>query len=145
MSAIVWLRLAGDRLVRADRVIAVDLRGPLDDDAAAHQEPQQKVAGEPGARILAQLAGPEASWVQVASCPAARGGKLVVGLLGALAAASAQASGARFVYGLYLGGELSRWTYGPVIPLADFRVAPLHEAPDPAPGRWLAASAREDH
>ncbi|MFI1189373.1 hypothetical protein [Streptomyces californicus] len=144
MSATVWLRLSGDRLARADRVIAVDLRGPLA-DGAAHEGPQQKVAGELGARIMAQLAGPEASWVQVASCPAARDGELVVGLLGALAAASAQASGVRFVYGLHLGEELSRWSYGPVIPLSDSRVAPLHGTPDPAPGRWLAASAREDH
>lgn len=144
MSAIVWLRLSGDRLVRADRVIAVDLQGPLDDDAG-HQESPKTAAGEPAARIVVQLAGPETSWVQVASCAAARGGELVVGLLGALAAASEQASGIRFVYGLYLGGELSRWTYGPVIPLIDSRVAPLHETPDPAPGRWLAASAREDH
>ncbi|WP_060880353.1 hypothetical protein [Streptomyces scabiei] len=139
MAAIVWLRLSDDRLVRADRVVAVDLRVPLTDDAG-RQEP---VAREQGAWIVAQLTGPDASWVQVAACPAVRGGELVVGLLGALAAASAHASGVRFVYGLRYGGELSRWTYGPVIPLADPRVVPLHEVQDPAPGRWLAASSRE--
>lgn len=144
MSVIVWLRLSDDRLVRADRVVAVDLWGPLIDDAGG-QEPLKAVTGERGARIVVQLAGPETPWVEVAACSAVRGGELVVGLLGALAAASAQASGARFVYGLRHRGELSRWTYGPVIPLADPRVAPLHQAQDPAPGRWLAASSREDH
>ncbi|MFJ3169295.1 hypothetical protein ACIPJK_00800 [Streptomyces roseus] len=142
MAAIVWLRLSDDRLVRADRVVAVDLRVPLTDDAG-RQEPLKPVAGEQGAWIMAQLTGPETSWVQVAACPAVRGGELVVGLLGALAAASAHASGVRFVYGLRYGGELSRWTYGPVIPLADPRVVPLHEVQDPAPGRWLAACSRE--
>ncbi|MCX4826520.1 hypothetical protein OG883_43570 [Streptomyces sp. NBC_01142] len=136
MSAIAWLRLSDDRLVRADRVIAVDLWGPVADNAE-HTGPLTKaVEGQP-ARIVAQLAGPDTSWVHVATCTPVRGGELITGLLGALAAAAARPSGIAIVYGLRHGGELSRWTFGATIPLTDPRVVPFHEVRDLAPGRWL--------
>ncbi|MFG2210520.1 hypothetical protein [Streptomyces sp. NPDC048638] len=140
MSAIAWLRLSDDRLVRADRVVSVDLWGPVADNAE-QAEVTKAVAGQP-ARIVAQLAGPDTSWVHVATCAAVRGGELITGLLAALAAAAARPSGITFVYGLRHGGELSRWTYGAVIPLTDPRVAPFHEVHDLAPGRWLVRPLR---
>ncbi|MEW1760436.1 hypothetical protein AB0393_28485 [Streptomyces cyaneofuscatus] len=117
--------------------MAVDLWGPVGENA----EQAQIVLGQP-ARIVAQLAGRDASWVHVATCAAVRGGELITGLLGAIAAASARPSGVAFVYGLRHGGELSRWTYGATIPLIDPRVEPFHEARDVAPGRWLVSPLR---
>ncbi|MFD4525518.1 hypothetical protein ACFWP7_16655 [Streptomyces sp. NPDC058470] len=140
MSAIAWLRLSDDRLVRADRVVAVDLWGPGPENTL-QAEVTTAVLGQP-ARIVAQLAGPDTSWVHVATCAAVRGGELITGLLGAIAAAAARPSGIAFVYGLRQGGELTRWTYGATIPLTDPRVAPFHEVHDSAPGRWLVRPLR---
>ncbi|WP_159047710.1 hypothetical protein [Streptomyces sp. WM6378] len=140
MSAIAWLRLSDDRLVRADRVVSVDLWGPVAGNTG-QIEATKAVAGHP-ARIVAQLAGPGTPWVHVATCAAVRGGELITGLLNALASAAARPSGIAFVYGLRHGGELSRWAYGAAIPLTDPRVAPFHEVRDPAPGRWLMRPLR---
>lgn len=119
-------------------MIAVDLWGPVTENTEQAEQVTKAVAGQP-ARIVAQLAGPDTSWVHVATCAAVRGGELITGLLAALAAAAARPSGIAFIYGLRHGGELSRWTFGATIPLTDPRVAPFHEVRDLAPGRWLVS------
>ncbi|MFC9654153.1 MULTISPECIES: hypothetical protein [unclassified Streptomyces] len=139
MSVTVWLRLANDRLERADRVVAMDLWGPPTEQDHAATRP---VAGHP-ARIMAMIDGEEPRWHVVARCELAeRGGELITGLIGAIAAASRAADGPRYVYGLMRQGSVYRWTHGLTIPLTDARVPPFHEAHDPVPGRWITTLAK---
>lgn len=141
MAAITWLRLADDRLIRADQIVEVDLWGP----PPAHdaRQPTVPIMGKP-ARIMALRDGAEPAWLHVATCAAVRGGELIMNLLGTLTAAASRQSGVAFVYGLRHAGELSRWSHGSTIPFSDPRVPVFHEVEDPSPGRWFAVGARQE-
>lgn len=134
MSAMTWLRMEGDRLVRADLITGLDLWGPSADHSAV-------IAGLE-ARIIAFVGTSRDDWAEVARVThCERGGDLLTSLASTLAKASESTAPVRFVYGLYEGSTLVRWTSGPVIPVSDSRVRPLHMVSDPAPGRWLSFSA----
>ncbi|MFJ2217813.1 hypothetical protein ACIQVO_36655 [Streptomyces sp. NPDC101062] len=120
--------MADDRLVPTRRIAAVDLWGP-------GQEGRRPEAGQQ-ARIMACVDGVDDAWSLAAVCRAERGGELIAGLLSAVAAAEASPVHVAFVYGLYFGGELSRWTHGRTIPLTDPRVPELHGICD-EPGSGL--------
>lgn len=69
MSAMVntWVRTSTDRLVRADRIVAVDLWGPPNGEKRTDVE-----HGEP-ARIMLQIDGDEEPWHEAATVNAERG------------------------------------------------------------------------
>jgi hypothetical protein len=136
MCAMTWLRVADDRLFRVDHLVAIDLWGP-----PSGGEPTDPITGEP-ARIMGRFLGVDGPWIQVATCPAPRGGELVTGLLSTVAAARSTSHPVAFVYGLHHDGELSSWTHGDTIPVSDRRVPALHEVTDPAPSRWIMNSSR---
>ncbi|MFF9786262.1 hypothetical protein [Streptomyces nigrescens] len=134
MSAMTWLRVEGDRLVRADLITGLDLWGPSADHSAA-------IAGLE-ARIIAFVGTSRDDWAEVARVAKCEwGGDLITSLASALARASESTDPVRFVYGLYEGGALIGWASGPVIPVSDPKVRPWHTISDPAPGRWLSFSA----
>ncbi|MEW2434350.1 hypothetical protein AB0952_09215 [Streptomyces caniferus] len=134
MSAITWLRVEGDRLIRADLITELDLWGPSVEHGAV-------VAGQE-ARIIAFVGADRDHWAEVARVTKCEwGGDLITSLASALARAADSAEAVRYVYGLYEGGALIGWSSGPVIPVSDPRVRPLHTVADPAPGKWLRYSA----
>ncbi|MER0476896.1 hypothetical protein ABR737_00755 [Streptomyces sp. Edi2] len=137
MSSTTWLRVAGDRLLRTDLITGFDLWGP------PMRGGKSEVAGGQPARIIALIGANLNNWAEVAQVEqAARGGDLITSLVSRLAAAGTRGTNVRYVYGLYSGGDLQGWSDGPVIPVSDPRVIPLHLVPDPAPGRWLSLSNR---
>ncbi|MEJ8654812.1 hypothetical protein WKI65_43940 [Streptomyces sp. MS1.AVA.3] len=126
MTGSVWLRLATDRLVRADRIVDLDLWGPESSVVGAQQK--TNVVSGRAARIMVRLDG-ATGWLLAATCSSERGGALVTQLAAASAAATASASrgGAQFLYGLMAeDGLLIRWTHGPKIPRDSGQVPPLH-------------------
>lgn len=133
---VTWVRLAGDRLVRADRVVAVDLWG-----ASGGEKRTDPVPGE-SARIMIQIDGEADEWQEAGACPAERGGELVTYLVNLLSSPGNDGDGPRFVYGVYELGELRRWMHGATIAADREGVRPLHALPDPAPGSGIAALAR---
>ncbi|MEU5425833.1 hypothetical protein AB0H73_09520 [Streptomyces olivoreticuli] len=137
MTPITWLRAAGDRLVRAERIAEINLWGP--GPAAA----DTVVASAP-ARIVVRLDTPAGEWVEAARIARAEhGGELIKTLCSRLAAAASRGTDLRYIYGLYVNGELVGWSDGPAIPDTDSRVPPLHfVAADEAPGMWLASRSR---
>ena len=132
MSSLVntWVRLSTDRLVRADRIVAVDLWGPPNGDK------QTEVVADEPARIMLQIDGDEEEpWREAATVNAERGGELITYLLSLLNSPNPDGSKVRYVYGLYRSEELYRWMHGTTIPvMPDGRVRPLHEVHDPNPG-----------
>ncbi|MFF3982773.1 hypothetical protein [Streptomyces sp. NPDC001828] len=136
MSAMVntWVRTSTDRLVRADRIVAVDLWGPPNGEKQTDVE-----HGEP-ARIMLQIDGDEEPWQEAATVNAERGGELITYLLSLLNSPLPDGSKVRYVYGLHRGEELYRWMHGASIPITpDGNVRPLHEVLDPYPGRGLVS------
>ncbi|MFF8786788.1 hypothetical protein [Streptomyces sp. NPDC015125] len=138
MTTTTWLRVTGDRLIRTDLITGFDLWGPPVHGGGR----SEAVAGQP-ARIMALMGMKLDKAAEVANVDQAeRGGELLTSLASRLAAANARGTNVRYVYGLYSGEELKGWSDGPVIPVSDPRVMPLHMVPDPAPGRWLFLSSR---
>ncbi|MFJ8676717.1 hypothetical protein [Streptomyces sp. NPDC093589] len=137
MPAMTWLRVEGDRLVRADLITELDLWGtPV--------ERSTVVAGHE-ARIIAFVGTDPDHWVEVGRVTKGEwGGDLIASLVSALARAADSAEAVRFVYGLHERGTLIGWSSGPVIPVSDPRVRPLHTVTDPAPGKWLRYSGGRD-
>jgi hypothetical protein len=137
MSAMVntWVRTSTDRLVRADRIVAVDLWGPPNGEKQTDVE-----HGEP-ARIMLRIDGAdEKPWHEAATVNAERGGELITYLLGLLNNLAPDGGRVRYVYGLHHGEELYRWMHGASIPITpDGKVRPLHEVPDPYPDRGLVS------
>jgi hypothetical protein len=131
---VTWVRLADDRLVRGDRVVAVDLWGP-----PAGEKRTDPVPGEP-ARIMLQVDGEAGEWHEAGTCSAEHGGELVTYLVNLLSSPGDDSDGPRYVYGVYERGELRRWMHGGTI-VGREGVRPLHALPDPAPGSGLAALA----
>ncbi|MFE9613201.1 hypothetical protein [Streptomyces bauhiniae] len=134
MSSLVntWVRLSSDRLIRADRIVGVDLWGP------PNGEKQTEVVHDEPARIMLQIEGDdEEPWREAATVSAERGGELITHLLAVLNGPLGDAK-VRYVYGLFRGEELSRWMHGPSIPAPpDGTVRPLHHVGNPHPGHGL--------
>lgn len=142
MSSLVntWVRLSTDRLVRADRIVEVDLWGPPNGDKQT-----EVVHGEP-ARIMLHVAGDaEEPWREAATVNAERGGELITYLLSLMNSPNPEAvDQIRYVYGLQRDGEVYRWMHGktmPVVVTGTEKGWPLHWIPDPAPGRDLAQAS----
>ncbi|RLU82018.1 hypothetical protein CTZ27_31145 [Streptomyces griseocarneus] len=125
-----------DRLVRADRIVSIDLWGPSLDQDGKRTNP---VLGRP-ARIMVQVQDEEPAWLEAARVDAEQGGELITRLLTALATAEGTA-GLTYVYGLQHSGRTTyRWKHGSALPVDDEHVSPLHRIDDPAPGRGLVFS-----
>ncbi|MGA5643344.1 hypothetical protein ACPCTN_31960 [Streptomyces cinereoruber] len=89
---------------------------------------------------MLQIDGDEEPWQEAATVNAERGGELITYLLGLLNSPAPDGSKVRYVYGLHHGEELYRWMHGASIPITlDGKVRPLHEVPNPRPGRGLVS------